>query len=361
MVKNKLIIAAAGSGKTTFLVQDAFKTTDHKILITTFTEANEAEIKKKIVEKNKCIPPNITVQTWFSFLLQHGVRPYQGGLFPHSIKGMNFVSGQSATYIKESDIERHYFDRERKIYSDKIAKFSVRCNEKCNSDVISRLSRIYPKILIDEVQDLAGYDLEFLKLLFASSINTVLVGDPRQGTYSTSNIAKNKKFKKAAIVSFFDEDHLNVEKDDKSFNTNYRSIPEICDFSNKLFPDHTETTSGNNKRTSHDGIFLVREVDVDKYLSQHSPMQLRESRKKSIANDFSVMNFGESKGLSFDRILIYPTAPIIAWLKNNSSDLAPVSRSKFYVAVTRARFSVAFVYNYRDDEDIPGTIKFMPS
>lgn len=359
MVQNKLIIAAAGSGKTTFLVKEALKTTDHKILITTFTEANEAEIKKKIVKQNKCIPPNVTIQTWFSFLLQHGVRPYQGCLFPHSIKGMNFVSGRSASYIKESDTERYYFDRARKIYSDKIAKFSVKCNEKSNGDVISRLSRVYPKILIDEVQDLAGYDLEFLKLLFSSSISTLLVGDPRQGTYSTSNVAKNRKFKKAAIVNFFDEDHLNVEKDDTSFNTNHRSIHEICDFSNKLFPDHTKTTSGNNEETPHNGIFLVRETDVDKYLSLYSPMQLRESRKKTVTNDFPIMNFGESKGLSFQRTLIYPTAPIVAWLKDNNSELAPVSRSKFYVAVTRARFSVAIVYNYKDNEDIPGTVKFV--
>ena len=66
--------------------------------MTTFTEANEAEIRKKIVEKNKFIPSNITVQTWFSTLLQHGIRPYQGCLFDHDIKGMNLVSGRSAPY-----------------------------------------------------------------------------------------------------------------------------------------------------------------------------------------------------------------------------------------------------------------------
>lgn len=78
--KNKVIIASAGSGKTTRLVSDAIQLKDRKILITTYTQANEAEIRKKIIEKNKCIPTNITIQTWFSFLLKHGVRPYQGKL-----------------------------------------------------------------------------------------------------------------------------------------------------------------------------------------------------------------------------------------------------------------------------------------
>jgi superfamily I DNA/RNA helicase len=55
------------------------------------------------------------------------------------------------------------------------------------------------------------------------------------------------------------------------------------------------------------------------------------------------MNFGESKGLSFDRVLIYPTDPIQNWLRNNNSVIADTSRSKLYVAITRARYSVAFV------------------
>ena len=46
--------------------------------MTTFTEANQAEIKRKIIEKKGFIP--VTVQTWFSALLRHGAGPYQGCL-----------------------------------------------------------------------------------------------------------------------------------------------------------------------------------------------------------------------------------------------------------------------------------------
>lgn len=44
---NRLLIAAAGSGKTTFLVDEALKQKEGKILITTYTQANEEEIRKK--------------------------------------------------------------------------------------------------------------------------------------------------------------------------------------------------------------------------------------------------------------------------------------------------------------------------
>jgi DNA helicase-2/ATP-dependent DNA helicase PcrA len=360
LLNNKLIVAAAGSGKTTFLVEEALKTKeDQNILITTFTEANEAGIKNKIIEKNKFIPANVIVQTWFSVLLQHGVRPYQGYFFNHDIKGMHLVSGQSGSYTKETDVEKHYFDKKHRIYSDKISKFLIKCQETSGGKVLDRLSQIYPNIFVDEVQDLAGYDLDFLKLLFSSNINILLVGDPRQGTYSTNNATKNKKYKKSAILNFFEDDSINIDKDDQSLTINHRSTPAICDFSNRLFPQHQKTTSGNTKTTSHDGMFLVRTKDVDHYLSYYQPIQLRDSRKTLIENGYLVMNFGESKGLSFDRALIYPTAPIVKWFKDNNCDLAPISRSKLYVAITRARYSVAFVYDYKDDEVIDGITKYI--
>lgn len=359
MKNNRLIVAAAGSGKTTFLVEEALKIKDKNVLMTTFTEANEAEIRKKIIEKNKFIPDNITVQTWFSVLLQHGVRPYQGCLFDHDIKGMNLVSSISALYSKETDIEKHYFDKRHKIYSDKIPKFLIECNKASNGKVLDRLSRIYQYLFIDEVQDLSGYDLVFLRLLFDSSINTLLVGDPRQGTYSTSNSPKNKKYAKSGIVDFF-KPIPNITIDDKMLRTNYRSIPAICDLSNKLFPQHPQTQSGNNNSTEHDGVFLVRKEDVDLYLSLYKPMQLRDSKKNKIENDADVRNFGGSKGLSFERVLIYPTGPIKKWLKDNNSDLLPTSCSKLYVAITRAESSVAFVYDYKDNEHIEGCEKYVP-
>ena len=167
---NRLTVAAAGSGKTTFLVNEALNQTG-KVLITTFTEANEQEIRHKIVEINHCIPPNITVQTWFSFLLQHGVRPFQGHIFDKRINGLLLASGKSGLkyttkfnvpvyYSEERELEDHYFTKGTKIFSDKLAKFVVRCNEKSNGAVIERLSKIYTDIYVDEVQDLAGFDLD---------------------------------------------------------------------------------------------------------------------------------------------------------------------------------------------------------
>lgn len=370
MKDNKLIIAAAGSGKTTYLIDEAIKNREKKVLITTYTQANEAEIRKKIIEKINYIPENITVQTWFSFLLKHGVRPYQGIIFDKRINGLILVNSQSGLkgYTKfkqpiyfgeEKEFENHYFSNSIKIYSDKLSKFVFRCNEKTNGAVISRISKIYSRIFIDEVQDLAGYDLELLKLLFSSNSEVLLVGDPRQGTYSTNSSSKNKQYKKANVVNYFFQDKsINIETDETSLLINYRCNEPICNLSNNLFKNFTGTKSGNDSVSGHDGVFFIREKDVEDYLQEYSPVQLRDSKKKIVNENFMVMNFGESKGLSFDRVLIYPTKPFTDWFMDNESDLAETSRSKLYVAITRARYSVGIVLNYKDDTQIDGIINY---
>ena len=135
---NRLIIAAAGSGKTTYLVNEALQQSD-SVLITTYTIANELEIRKKFLEINGCVPSNVTIQTWYSFLLQHGVRPFQGVILEDKIMGMILVNEKSGKkcdgkmgpiYYREEEYKKFYFTDGMKMYSDKIAKFVCRCEEK---------------------------------------------------------------------------------------------------------------------------------------------------------------------------------------------------------------------------------------
>jgi len=360
---NKLIIASAGSGKTTFIVSDAIDKARQgtNVLITTFTEACEQEIKSKLVEKCGCVPKNITVQTWFSFLISHGVKPFQGSLFDFDVKGMLLVNGQSALYSKESDIEKHYFTDSKKIYSDKLAKLVVKCHQASHGMVFERIARCFKYIYIDEVQDLAGYDLEVLDCLFKSNSNIVLVGDPRQATYSTNNSRKNKKYVKSEIVNFFEDNQLGIDTDNTSLTVNHRCFDSICHFSNKLYPDLQPATSANNKITGHNGVYALPLEHVEEYLNIFKPIQLRDSIRTPINENFSVLNFGKSKGLTFNRVVIYPSGPMLKWLKNNDFDLTQTARSKLYVAITRARNSVAIVLKPNDIKKINGIEIYTPT
>lgn len=376
MGTSKLIIAAAGSGKTTDLVKAALAIKDKNVLITTFTEANEEEIRKKILKTKKYIPKNITIQTWFSFLLQHGVRPYQGTmkdeLFNKKI-GFYLVEGKSGLkgnnskgipiYWGESDFKQFYFTKNYKIYSDKISKFVFECNKKGNNEVINRLSRIYPYIFIDEVQDLAGWDLELLKLLFNSDSNIQMVGDPRQGTYSTNDSTKYKKYRNGKIQDFINEKCKNgiCEIDTESLKKSHRNNQEICSFSSKLYPEHPvcepcECQSCRQYVEEHEGVFLVKEDDIENYFNRYKKITKLYYHKA----EYPDLNFGASKGLSFERVLIYPTQKIKNYIKNGNLSEIESIKAKFYVAVTRARYSVGIVYNYDENETyIEGIEKFI--
>ena len=55
-------------------------------------------------------------------------------------------------------------------------------------------------------------------------------------------------------------------------------------------------------------------------------------------------NIGVTKGKTFDRVIIFPTEPFLKYLvSGNLSELAEKSKSSLYVAITRARYSVAYV------------------
>lgn len=360
-LRHLFVVASAGSGKTTFLVEEALKVSDKNVLITTYTEANEYEIRQKFIQKNGYIPKNVTIQTWFSMLLQHGVRPYQGYFLEKDITGMILVQGQSARGIRETD-HKHYLTKDLKVYSDKLCKLVLKCNTASRGKVVSRLARIYGHIFIDEVQDLAGYDLELIKLLCNSSAKVVLVGDPRQGTFSTNNSRKNQKYRRSEILNFFSDNLIDgLEIQDTLLTTNHRSVQSICTLADSLFPHFPEANSGNTTHNTHTGIYLVRSKDVEEYILNYPVTILRDSKRTTVSHSAPIMNFGASKGLAFERVLIYPTAPISMWLKNRTSELADTSRAKLYVAITRSRYSVAFVYDFKGDETIDGCQFYTPS
>lgn len=361
---NRLIIAAAGSGKTTYLVKQALEQSDN-LLITTYTNANEQEIRKKFVELNGYIPHNVSVQTWYSFLLQHGVRPFQGVVLDDNINGMILVNQKSGkkydgkhgpVYYGEEDYKKFYFTDEMKMYSDKIAKFVCRCDKHTGGKVSRRISRIYRKIYIDEIQDLAGYDLDIIKSLLQTDSDVIMVGDPRQVTYHTHNEQRYKKYANGNIEEFLQNECKKIACifDRETLNDSYRNNQNICSYSSMLYEEYEKTGTKQFETTGHDGIFLVKPDDIDDYLKEFNPIQLRDKRTVKVNDRYKVMNMGESKGLTYSRVLIYPTETIRNWIKNHSNKLQPKTKSQFYVALTRAKYSVGIVFDYDKKLNIEG-------
>jgi DNA helicase II / ATP-dependent DNA helicase PcrA len=186
---------------------------------------------------------------------------------------------------------------------------------------------------------MAGYDLELLELLMKSPIAITVVGDPRQATFVTNNAAKNKQYKGSGIVDWLSKraELCRVENRVES----YRCNQEICDFADDLYPDLVRTVSKNTEITGHDGIIEIKKSDVPAYAEQYAPVVLRYN-KNSDTCGLEAMNMGTSKGSTFDRVLIFPTTPMIKYCKTRDANQAG-DRAKLYVAVTRAKYSAAFV------------------
>ena len=134
----------------------------------------------------------------------------------------------------------------------------------------------------------------------------------------------------------------------------------ICAASSKLFPalQPAEPCSCPECRSANPagaGLFVVPKRALSKYLAEFQPVQLRyNAATKGVDPEFSVLNFGEAKGLGFDRVLIYPTQDMVNWLENNTHELKDQTRAKFYVALTRARHSVGIVSDSKEDGLIEG-------
>ena len=69
-----LMLAVAGSGKTTYIINKL--DLEHRFLIVTYTDNNVAHIKKAIIKKFGYEPQNITLLSYFQFLIRVCYRPF---------------------------------------------------------------------------------------------------------------------------------------------------------------------------------------------------------------------------------------------------------------------------------------------
>ena len=126
--EKKIVIASAGSRKTTLLVEESLRLTGKRILITTYTNENVAQISSYFVRKAGFVPANVVVVSWYSFLLHNGVRPYQNHLTERPrIKTVDFISAPPR-YAKKSEVDQYFFTNSDNIYRDRVADFVCECD-----------------------------------------------------------------------------------------------------------------------------------------------------------------------------------------------------------------------------------------
>ncbi|MEU0265201.1 hypothetical protein [Nocardioides sp. NPDC006303] len=326
---------------------------ERKILVLGYTRASQDELEQRI----KAAAPfkrSIEVCGWYTFLLHHIVRPYLPMLYAgHRLAGFNFdgepVRGRYATGASR------FLDSEDRAFKLHLSKLAYDVMTASQGAVIDRLQHIYDEIRIDEVQDLGGYDLDIMSALFSSTIDLHLVGDMRQALLSTNTRdPRLKKYRYGELIHWFrlqeKNQYLTIEERPQT----YRSNQTIANFSDTIFAatnQYSPTVSASRESSHHEGLFAVSPQQLAAYLEDFNPLCLRHGANSGTAYDLPYVTFGNAKGRTADHVLICPTAGITEFLATGKPlDGRPACA--LYIAVTRAKHSVAFII----DEEAPSVL-----
>lgn len=348
---NTIKIAAAGSGKTWGICHNALSLVTEaeqikKILITTFTNKGIEAIERELKKQNYGVLSNqIVLRSWYEFLLYDLIRPYQtyiAGI--NEIRSFDFSNIYGSPNFHRQGTKSRYINPHGDVRANFASELVIQLNTKSNGCVIERLQKIYSHIFVDEIQDMAGYDLDIISLLMESDISTICVGDGKQATYKTHNTRKGRGQTGSNIWTFFynakDKGNTGIVNDTCSRRFNRR----ICRFANFLFPNENNITTSMNEQTEHDGVFLICKNDVNAYYNYFHPTVLKYD-KNTPTYGYNSLNFGQCKGLTFDRVLIFPNEPMKNFIRGKSLS----SPYKYYVAVTRPKYSLAIVVDKLPD------------
>ena len=370
MMNNHCLIAAAGAGKTTYIINQAINAVSAdkktKVLIITLTQKNQDNIQERINQLPISLVKRIRVSGWYQFLLKYIIRPYKGDvisdLYDRNVTMYWSEANQTVNYGKfrktrysADDLKAKYL-KNWKIYKNYLSEFASICIEKNQNSCMKRLNLIFSHIFIDESQDLAGFDFEVIKSLLFSPVCITIVGDPRQHTYVSNSLRKHKQYK-GRIEKFIDE-KINTKKktivniDYKTLSESHRCGSEICTIASLVHDDFPPTLpckcdSCKEKRLKYlQGIcrvYYVKQNNIAEFISRFSPVALTHNITTKIHPDLTKrLNMGECKGLGMTCCLIYPTSPMLCFFKSGR-DLAPVEKAKLYVAITRATHIVGIV------------------
>ncbi|WP_186198829.1 UvrD-helicase domain-containing protein [Burkholderia gladioli] len=350
---NHLTLAVAGSRKTQGLVEYcASLSTERRVLVLTYTQANQDELISRL-KQYAGNHHHVEVMGWFTFLLRHFAKPFLPFKFVgQRVLGFNF-DGRPSRFA--SGIGR-FLDPNGAAYGCELGRLAHELVAESKGALLRRLECIYDEILIDEVQDLSAHDWEIIDVLLHSSIDIRMVGDIRQSVLATNpRSSKNAKYSYAGAIKWARERQAKGLLDIFESVTTWRCHPLIAKFSDSIFDPSwkfPETQSRNDMVTEHDGVFLVSTKHVTEYVRIFQPQCLRYNVSSGKAFDFDYLNFKVSKGMTYERVLIIPTAPIAKFIASGTY-LEANSASSFYVAVTRARQSVAIVLDKAGTSSLP--------
>ena len=323
----KVIFAVAGSGKTTMII--AGLDLERRFLLVTYTDANLATLRRKVFEKFGFIPANITLLTYFTFLYSFCYRPVLA--MKMQTKGINFKSPPEATMKFPRHWDSFYIDPGHRLYHNRIAKLLD--TKGVIGEVSKRIEKYFDVLCFDEVQDIGGHDFQLLEAICGCNMDLLFVGDFYQHTYTSSRDGPlnkglhndyekyKKRFRKAGLVV-----------DMTSLSKSHRCSASVT----KFIREHIgiEIHSHTERATEVSHVTNQKEVDDHHACATTVKLFIQEHVKFGCHSE----NWGGSKGQDHhsDVCVVMHQAAYKAYLAGGLREISPLTRSKLYVACSRA-------------------------
>lgn len=352
---NLIRICAAGAGKTYSICKEAVNNKDRRCtLIVTYTNKGlDAIIMELRKGNNGIIPSKVKIMTWYSFLLNELIKPYQTELF-----GINFLKSidfsQMYGNINYRKGKNRYINSCGDVVANEASKLAIELNAISQDGAFRRLEKIYSHIFFDEIQDMVGNDQELIgKLITETSMDVTVVGDEKQSTFTTHNTRKNKGTSGVNIWEYFREFERSGNAKVECNLVSRRFNSEICDFANYIYPSENSISTNMKEVTKHDGVFIILNSDIEVYFNYFKPTVLKYDARTN-THGFLSYNFGECKGMTFDRVMIFPNGPLKDYITKGKPLGSP---EKYYVGVTRPKYSIAIILNSLPQGDNQEQIK----
>lgn len=328
-----MIFSVAGSGKTTYIVNSL--AANKRSLVITYTNGNYDNLSAKIAKRfNGMWPENVTLMSYFQFLYRFCYKPFLAdrcrarGIIFKTNPNRRLNQSQRGYYLTQSG---YFYSNRLSVFLEAVGVIDA---------IKGRIETYFDELIIDEVQDIAGRDFTFLEHLMESNINMLFVGDFFQHTYNTSldgntniNLFKDRvKYEKR----FSDK---GVIPDTTTLQNSWRCCPAICDYISKNLG-----IAINSNRTEDAEIRFVSDQAERALISSDSSI-VKLHYQNSAKHGPSHKNWGDTKGEDCyqDVCVMLNKGTMKKYRAGRLSELAPSTRNKLYVAITRAHGNVYIV------------------
>lgn len=330
----KLILAVAGSGKTRLLIEAL--DLERRFLLITYTENNTRNLRTRISRRFGFMPPNISVQSYFTFLHSSCFRPYL--MRQMRSRGITFEDPTPYSNSRSLHEDERYLDGARRAYHCRMAKALE--IKGLIPELRERVSRYYDAFLVDEVQDFDGHDFDFLLSLSAAPVQLQLVGDFYQHTFPTSRDGNKNSGLYSDLEKYRERfQAAGIVVDEASLKQSHRCGPEVCRFIREKIGIQIVSASAAAVQVRAD----LDEIEATRLF--HCPKTIKLFYKEHDQFKCFSENWGASKGMDdFQDVCVVMTKDAWKGLKKNGlMDLVPQTRNKLYVACSRARGNLFLV------------------